>query len=69
MEFKIEQYPQEIAQKLYDYSKDMDWTDYDEENEIIINHLENSLYYLKALCENDNNFDYFRTFYKILERI
>lgn len=67
--FKIEKYPCEIAGALYESMKDMDWSDYDEENEIIINHLENALYYLKALCENEYNPDYFRTFYKALENI
>lgn len=67
--FKIEKYPQEIANKLYELSKDMDWMDYEEEKEKILQDLENALYYLKAICENEYNFDYFRTFYKILENI
>ena len=31
--------------------------------------LENGLYYLHSICENSLNSDYFRTTYKILERL
>lgn len=31
--------------------------------------LENGLYYLHSICENEYNSDYFRTTYKILERV
>ena len=67
--FNIEKYPQEIANKLYELAKDMDYMDYEEEKEEILRDLENALYYLKAICENPYNNDYFRTFYKILENI
>ena len=67
--FKVEKYPQEIANNLYELQKDMDWMDYEEEKEEILQDLENALYYLKALCENPYNNDYFKTFYKILENI
>jgi len=68
-EFKIEKYPQEIAEKLYNLQLDMDWMDYEEEKEQIVNDLENAIYYLKSVCENEYNANYFRTFYKILENI
>lgn len=67
--FEIEQFPQEIAQKLYELSKDMDFMDYEDEKELVLADLENALYYLKAICENEYNNNYFRTLYKILERI
>ena len=67
--FKIEKFPVEIANKLYELAKDMDFWDYEEEKEEILNDLENALYYLKAICENKKNSDYFRTLYKILENI
>lgn len=67
--FKIEKHPQEISLKLYELQKDMDWMDYEEEKEQILNDLENALYYLKAICENPYNYDYFRTFYNVLQNI
>lgn len=60
---------EEIAENLYESAKDMDYMDYEEEKEQIISDLENALYYLKAICENEYNKEYFRTFYKILENI
>lgn len=68
-DFKIEKYPNEIANKLYELAKDMDYIDYEEEEEEIKAQLENALYHLKTICENENNKEYFRIFYKILERI
>ena len=65
----FEKYPQEIAEKLYELSKDMDYMDYEDEKEQVIADLENALYWLKGTAENEHNFDYFRTFYRILERI
>lgn len=59
----------EIAEKLYELSKDMDFMDYEEEKEQILTDLENALYYLQALSENEYNKDYFRTFYNILQSI
>lgn len=67
--FIYEKYPQEISLKLYELQKDMDWMDYEEDKEKILNDLENALYYLKALCENPYNNDYFRTFYNVLENL
>ena len=68
-DFIIEKYPEEIAQNLYENIKDMDFIDYEEHKTELIADLENAIYYLKTLCENDYNSEYFRTFYKVLECI
>lgn len=68
-DFKIEKFPEEIATELYEKAKDMDFMDYEDEKEQTISELENALYYLKTVCENEHNQNCFRTFYKILERI
>ena len=60
---------EEITEKLLELSKDMDYMDYEEEQENIKRDLENMLYYLKACAENNYNHDYFRTFYNILQNI
>lgn len=60
---------EEIAEKLYELAKDMDYMDYEEEKEQIKADIENAIYYIKALAENEYNSDYFRTFYNILQRI
>lgn len=67
--FEVEKYPQEIAEALYEQAKDMDYMDYEDEKELVLADLENALYDLKAICENEHNKDYFRTLYRILERI
>ena len=67
--FEVEKYPQEIAEELYELAKDMDYMDYEDEKEMVLGDLENAIYHLKAICENEYNNDYFRTFYRILERI
>ena len=68
MEFKVESYPCEIAEKLIEISKDMDFLDY-EDIEKIKSDLENALYYIKTVAENEYNQEYFRTFYKVLENL
>ena len=65
----IEKFPDEIANKLFELSKDMDFLDYEEEKKQILSDLENALYYLKAVAKNPYNAEYFRTLYKILENI
>ena len=67
--FKIEKFPDEIANKLFELAKDMDFQDYEEEKKQILSDLENALYYLKAVAENPYNNEYFRTLYRILENI
>lgn len=69
MELLEEKSTQEIAEKLYELSKDMDYMDYEEEKESVINDLENALYYIKTISQNEYNQEYFRTFYNILQRI
>lgn len=65
----LEYYPEELAQKLYLMTEDMDYIDYLDTKEQTINELTNALYYIKTLAENELNPDYFRTIYKILEVI
>lgn len=67
--FNVEVYPQEIAKKLYELTKDMDYMDYEEEKEQIMADLESALYDLMAIAQNEKNFDYFRTMYRTLERL
>lgn len=67
--FEVERYPQEIAEALYEQAKDMDYIDYEDEKELVITDLENALYDLKAICENEHNKECYRTLYRILERI
>ena len=67
--FEVEKYPQEIAEALYEQAKDMDYIDYEDEKELVLADLENALYDLKAICENEHNKECYRTLYKILERI
>ena len=67
--FKVEKYPQEIAEALYEQAKDMDYMDYENEKEEVLADLEKALYTLKSTCENPYNKECFRTLYRILERI
>ena len=64
-----EKSPQEIAERLYELAKDMDYMDYEEEEEQIKADIENAIYHLRAVAKNEYNFDYFRTFWNILQRI
>lgn len=68
-DFIIEKSEQEIALTLYELSKDLDYMDYEDEKEQILSDIENALYYLHTIAKNDLNAEYFRTFYRILERI
>lgn len=67
--FEVEKYPQEIAETLYEQAKDMDYMDYEDEKELVLADLENALYHLKAIAENQYNEKCYRTLYRILERI
>lgn len=69
MELLEEKSTQEIAENLYELSKDMDYMDYEEEKESVINELENALYHIKTIAQNEHNQEYFRTLYNILQRI
>lgn len=66
---KIEKYPGEIAETLYNLSADMDAQDYEEQKEEELKDLTNALYDLKSICENEYNHDYYRTLWKALERL
>ena len=61
--------PLEIAERLYELGKDMDYMDYEDTKEQNIAELENALYWLKAAAQNDMNKDYFRVLYNALQRI
>ena len=68
-QFEIVKEPREIAERIYELNSDMDLMDYEEEKEQELSDLENSLYYLKTICQNEYNSNYFRTFYKSLENL
>lgn len=59
--------PREIAEKLYELNCDMDCHDYDETKEENIEQLEDAIYEIKAIAENEYNKEYWKTFYKALE--
>lgn len=61
--------PLEIAERLYELGKDMDYMDYEDTKEQDIAELENALYWLKETAKNPYNKDYFRYLYNALQRI
>ena len=61
--FNYEYYPEEITTALCSLA------DYESITTNILEQLEDCLYNLRAICENDLNSDYYRTTYKILESI
>ena len=61
--------PLEIAERLYELGKDMDYMDYEDTKEQDIAELENALYWLKETAKNPYNKDYFRVLYNALQRI
>lgn len=67
--FDFEKSTTEIAERLFELSKDMDFLDYEEEKEEIINELDNALYNIKAIVQNEYNNDYWRILYAILQKI
>lgn len=69
MTFRFENEPWKIAEKLYELTKDMDFADYEETKEKEIAELENAMYQLKAMAENEYNQDYWRTLWNCLKRI
>ena len=58
----IEYYPEELAVTLCKIA-------YDKPDKDLITACTEALYELKAMAENPYNSDYFRTFYRLLERI
>ena len=69
MEYLEEKTPQEIAEKLIELAKDLDFADYEETMEETTKELEDAIYQLKAMAQNKYNNDYWRTFYKVLQSI
>ena len=63
------EHPKEIAERLYELAKDMDYMDYEEEKEQILADLEDALYDLLTIAQNEYNKDCYRTMYNILERL
>lgn len=60
---------EELAEKLIEYASDMDTQDYEEENEKIKSDIQEALYQIKAIAQNEYNKEYWRTFYNILQNI
>ena len=60
---------EEIAGRLIEFSKDMDFADYAENEEQIKNDLINSLCQLRTMAQNEYNSNYWRTLYEVLQRI
>lgn len=60
---------EELSNKIFDYSKDMDCQDYEEENEKIKSDLQEALYQIKAIAQNEYNKDCWRTFWNTLQNI
>ncbi len=67
--YEIEKYPDEIAKILYNLSEDMDAQDYEEEKEKEIAELEEALYQLRAMAQNEYNKDYWRTLWNALQNL
>lgn len=58
---------EEIATGLYENMTDMDSYDYEEEKKQILSDIENALYNIKAIAQNDYNQNYWRTFWNALQ--
>ena len=59
----------EIVERIIELSKDMDFADYEETEEEERKELENALYNIKTIAENEYNKDYWRTLYNALQKI
>ena len=68
MELLEEKTTLEIANRLYELSKDMDYMDHEDEQEQVLNELEQAIYHIKTLAKNEYNED-FRLLYNILQMI
>ena len=60
---------EEIIERLLELAKDMDFADYEENEEQTKKDIKNALYNLKAYAQNEYNSDYWRTFYNLLQLI
>lgn len=57
------------AKVLYQLSIDMDYADYQESIDQSLSDLEDALYNIKAIADNELNSDYWRTFARCLDLI
>lgn len=60
---------EEIANKLLEYAKDMDFADYEESKEETEKQLKEALYYLRTCAENPYNHKYFKILLDVLSVI
>lgn len=67
MEILKEKDVNELANEIYENIKDMDFMDYEDEKEETIAELENVLYDLKAIAQNEYNKDYWRILWNALQ--
>lgn len=59
---------EELALTLYNNAMDMDFMDYEDTKEQDLGELEEALYYLKTVAQNEHNKDYFRTLWNCLQQ-
>ena len=57
-----------IAESLYYMAEDMDAGDYAENKEQDIDAIENAIFHIKTIAENEDNLNYWRTFLELLTR-
>lgn len=60
---------EEITERIIELSKDMDFADYKETEEEERKQLQDALYNIKAIAQNELNKDYWRTLWNALQRI
>lgn len=60
---------EEITERIIELSKDMDFADYEETEEEERKQLQDALYNIKAIAQNELNKDYWRTLWNALQRI
>ena len=60
---------EEIIERIIELAKDQDFNDYEETEEEERKQLENALYNIKAIAQNELNHDYWRTLWNALQRI
>ena len=60
---------EEITERLFDLSTDMDYMDYQEQHAEIKTNIEEALYQLKAIAKNKYNAEYWRIFWNILQNL
>lgn len=70
MEIRKDYYPEDIALALCKMA-DKNFKDYDEygESNPLAIDVQDALYQLMAICENEHNFDYYRTLWDVLQNI